>query len=84
MIEVDLEIYRVRSPEFEECGEPRVVTGCRVAVRLPPRDSTRLADGWTIVGSLKKRGGSWFEFIDRAITQLAHGILPTLIPSTPV
>lgn len=47
------------------------------------RGSQTLSDGWTIMGSLKKRGGSWFEFIDRAIAQIARGLIPPLIPSTP-
>ena len=47
------------------------------------RGSNTLSDGWTIMGSIKKRGGSWFEFIDRALDQITHGIVPALIPSTP-
>ena len=47
------------------------------------RGSNTLSDGWTIMGSIKKRGGSWFEFIDRALQQIASGIVPPLIPSTP-
>jgi len=35
------------------------------------------------MGSIKKRGGSWFEFIDRALLQTATGIVPALTPSTP-
>ena len=47
------------------------------------RGSQTLADGWTIMGSIKKQGGSWFEFIDRAISQIARDRVPPLIPSTP-
>ena len=47
------------------------------------RGSNTLSDGWTIMGSIKKRGGSWFEFIERALQQIASGIVPPLIPSTP-
>ena len=44
------------------------------------RGNRTLADGMTIIRSLAKRGASWFEFIPRALQQLAQGELPVIGP----
>ncbi|MEL6343838.1 MAG: IS66 family transposase [Myxococcota bacterium] len=44
------------------------------------RGSQTLADGWTLIASLRRCGGNLFEFMGRAYDDLKRGIVPPLVP----